>query len=191
MCSSARPARIHGKCALRAARRAHPPTPHGQVSFYTPPNVLGAALDAYMGWENYHVEHHVRYSVWCQPSSSAEPVRRACHPSSSAFGGTRTTVPLTYDRPAELQYVSAGCSQDFPEMPMYLLPQLRKIAPEYYEALLSRPLLHADTWKEAWSGSYYYACQDEAFGTRTDSSIRQPLERGEELQPASGPGADL
>ena len=28
------------------------------VSFYTPPNWLGALLDAYMGWENYHVEHH-------------------------------------------------------------------------------------------------------------------------------------
>ena len=28
------------------------------VSFYTPTNPLGAALDAYMGFENYHVEHH-------------------------------------------------------------------------------------------------------------------------------------
>ena len=28
------------------------------VSFYTPHNAFGAALDAYMGWENYHVEHH-------------------------------------------------------------------------------------------------------------------------------------
>jgi hypothetical protein len=28
------------------------------VSFYTPANYLGAALDAYMGFENYHVEHH-------------------------------------------------------------------------------------------------------------------------------------
>ena len=28
------------------------------VSFYTPTNQLGAALDVYMGFENYHVEHH-------------------------------------------------------------------------------------------------------------------------------------
>ena len=28
------------------------------VSFYTPTNPLGAALDVYMGFENYHVEHH-------------------------------------------------------------------------------------------------------------------------------------
>jgi fatty acid desaturase len=28
------------------------------VSFYTPDGPLGAALDAYMGWENFHVEHH-------------------------------------------------------------------------------------------------------------------------------------
>ena len=28
------------------------------VSFYTPRNAFGALLDVYMGWENYHVEHH-------------------------------------------------------------------------------------------------------------------------------------
>merc|ERR1711879_600511 len=28
------------------------------VSFYTPANPFGWLLDAYMGWENYHVEHH-------------------------------------------------------------------------------------------------------------------------------------
>lgn len=28
------------------------------VSFYTPAGWLGATLDAYMGFENYHVEHH-------------------------------------------------------------------------------------------------------------------------------------
>ena len=51
--------------------------PQPTVSFYTPDNALGAMLDVYMGYENYHVEHH-----------------------------------------------------DFPELPMYLLPRLRRqVAP--------------------------------------------------------------
>jgi hypothetical protein len=35
-----------------------PGTTQPTVSFYTPDGPLGAALDLYMGWENYHVEHH-------------------------------------------------------------------------------------------------------------------------------------
>ena len=80
------------------------------VSFYTPTNYLGAALDAYMGFENYHVEHH-----------------------------------------------------DFPDVPMYQLPKLRTIAPEHYEGLQSRPLLHLSTWRDSLGGTFYYACQDLNF----------------------------
>ena len=32
--------------------------PQPTVSFYTPPTAFGALLDWYMGFENYHVEHH-------------------------------------------------------------------------------------------------------------------------------------
>ena len=32
--------------------------PQPTVSFYTPRNAAGAALDVYLGFENYHVEHH-------------------------------------------------------------------------------------------------------------------------------------
>ena len=80
------------------------------VSFYTPTNPLGAALDVYMGFENYHVEHH-----------------------------------------------------DFPDVPMYHLPRLRRIAPEQYEGLQSQPLLRLSTWRDSLGGTFYYACQDLTF----------------------------
>jgi len=78
------------------------------VSFYTPSNVLGVLLDMYMGFENYHCEHH-----------------------------------------------------DFPEMPMYHLPKLRAIAPEYYDGLRALPVTEAETWAELMAGDFFYACQDE------------------------------
>ena len=84
--------------------------PQPTVSFYTPPTALGALLDGYMGWENYHVEHH-----------------------------------------------------DFPEVPMYLLPKLRRIAPEMYEDLKSYPVLEKESWQALWSREYFYACQDRRF----------------------------
>ena len=81
------------------------------MSFYTPQNPFGKLLDAYMGWENYHVEHH-----------------------------------------------------DFPDVPMYCLPRLRALCPEYYDSLRSMPVLDAETWHLAVSGEYFYACQDSTFG---------------------------
>ena len=83
------------------------PLPQPTVSFYTPRNAAGAALDAYLGFENYHVEHH-----------------------------------------------------DFPEMPMYLLPRLRQIAPEAYDSLRAMPILEPATWAELLTGDFFYACQD-------------------------------
>lgn len=91
-----------------AEREAQP-----TVSFYTPPNPIGAALDAYMGWENYHVEHH-----------------------------------------------------DFPEIPMYALPALRRVAPEFYDSLRTMPLLETSTLRELWGGDFFYACQHDTFGVR-------------------------
>ena len=84
--------------------------PQPTVSFYTPPNAIGTLLDMYMGFENYHVEHH-----------------------------------------------------DFPEMPMYHLPKLKAIAPDMYEGLRCMPVLEADTWRDAWGGDFFYACQDTTF----------------------------
>ena len=98
--------------------------PQPTVSFYTPPTAFGALLDWYMGFENYHVEHH-----------------------------------------------------DFPEMPMYHLPKLKAIAPDMYDGLRSMPVLEADTWRDAWRGEYFYACQDETFaagarlGPRDDADV--------------------
>lgn len=101
-----------------------PGTQQPTVSFYTPDGPLGACLDAYLGWENYHVEHH-----------------------------------------------------DFPEVPMYLLPRLRVLAPEYYDGLSTRPLLDANTWREALTGSFTYACQDATFGdAATDAAAPTPEE---------------
>ena len=34
------------------------PEPQPTVSFYTPANAFGGLLDVYMGFENYHMEHH-------------------------------------------------------------------------------------------------------------------------------------
>ncbi len=94
----------------RDARPESEPQP--TVSFYTPDNPLGAALDAYMGYENYHLEHH-----------------------------------------------------DFSDVPMYRLPRLRAIAPEFYgESLRSRPLLRLSTWRDVMFGTSHYACQDATFG---------------------------
>ena len=85
--------------------------PQPTISFYTPRTALGALLDGYMGWENYHVEHH-----------------------------------------------------DFPDVPMYHLPKLRAIAPEMYtETLRCMPVLDAATWRDAWGGEFFYACQDSTF----------------------------
>lgn len=85
------------------------------VSFYTPDGPLGRLLDAYMGWENYHVEHH-----------------------------------------------------DFPELPMYVLPKLRNIAPEMYDDLLSYRVCDAESLRETLAGDFYYACQDRVFGEVDD-----------------------
>lgn len=80
------------------------------VSFYTPKNALGMLLDIFMGFENYHVEHH-----------------------------------------------------DFPEVPNYLLPRLREIAPEHYEHLSKYNVLDYQTWQSLMTGNYFYACQDSRF----------------------------
>ena len=80
------------------------------VSFYTPDDAVGAAIDAYCGYENYHVEHH-----------------------------------------------------DFPELPMYLLPRLRRIAPEHYEPLRSYSVLDPNAWVESATGEFFYACQDTLY----------------------------
>ena len=75
------------------------------VSFYTPDSALGGVLDAYMGWENYHVEHH-----------------------------------------------------DFPDIPMYHLPKLRKLAPR--RTKLRCAVLSVETWRGRWA-EYVYACQTQ------------------------------
>ena len=48
---------------------------------------------------------------------------------------------------------------DFPELPMYLLPKLRAIAPERYDHLRSMPALRPSTWRDAMREEYAYACQ--------------------------------
>ena len=99
-------------CPHLCERGSRQPT----VSFYTPDSPLGKVLDAYMGWENYHVEHH-----------------------------------------------------DFPDIPMYNLPKLKAICPEYYtESLRCMPVLELDTWREALSGEFVYACQDATFGNAAE-----------------------
>ena len=77
------------------------------VSFYTPNNIFGHLLDVYMGFENYHCEHH-----------------------------------------------------DFPDVPMYRLPQLRALCPEYYDDLRAMPLAEVSTWRILLTGDFFYACQD-------------------------------
>ena len=59
---------------------------------------------------------------------------------------------------------------DFPDVPMYLLPRLREIAPEEYVVLRSMPVLHAETWRQALAGEYFYACQDATFGAAAATS---------------------
>jgi len=49
---------------------------------------------------------------------------------------------------------------DFPDIPMYRLPALRHIAPEYYETLHTMPVLELSTWRAALVGEFVYACQD-------------------------------
>ena len=91
------------------------------VSFYTPPNLAGKLLDVYMGFENYHLEHH-----------------------------------------------------DFPEMPMYNLPKLRRIAPEYYDTLVSMPIDQPETWRKLLEDDFFYACQDATLlGARKPPRVRR------------------
>ena len=55
-------------------------------------------------------------------------------------------------------------SHDFPEIPAYHLPKLKRIAPEAYDELRTMPVLSAETWKDVLVGEYVYACQDSTFG---------------------------
>ena len=83
---------------------------HAEPSLGVDLRLVGAAIDAYCGYENYHVEHH-----------------------------------------------------DFPELPMYLLPRLRRIAPEHYEPLRSYSVLDPNAWVESATGEFFYACQDTLY----------------------------
>ena len=61
---------------------------------------------------------------------------------------------------------------DFPELPMYVLPKLREIAPDMYEDLLSYRVCDAESWRETLAGDFYYACQDRVFGEADDQGQR-------------------
>ena len=46
---------------------------------------------------------------------------------------------------------------------MYLLPRLRRIAPEHYEPLRSYSVLDPNAWVESATGEFFYACQDTLY----------------------------
>lgn len=127
------------------------------VSFYTPQHsVLGAAIDLYMGYENYHVEHH--------DVCTHELERQAgCAP---CFCVRVLTRPQT---------VSTLVHRQFPDVPQYLLPRLREIAPEHYDGLRSMPVLDAATWQDVLGGEFFYACQDTSFGGRGRDARSEPV----------------
>jgi fatty acid desaturase len=60
---------------------------------------------------------------------------------------------------------------DFPDIAQYLLPRLRKIAPEAYEGLSTLPLLEQRTWGVLLRGNFSYACQDISMGVEEAPSV--------------------
>ena len=57
---------------------------------------------------------------------------------------------------------------------MYLLPRLRKLAPEHYDALRQMPVAEWRTWREAWRGANFtYACQDFYLERGRASSVEE------------------
>lgn len=81
-----------------------------------------------------------------------------------------------YERPNKVFHAQDGllCDalcpvslQDFPELPMYVLPRLREVAPEHYDVLRCMPVLDWRTWRDAGFGDFTYACQSASLGFRT------------------------